>query len=67
MLTNTIDDFLQNLSNLVKGKKYVIDIPKKDEFYLFPYFVNSNFNTNLINKTEIEDIFINNIFYLFTG
>ena len=49
------DDFLKNLSNLIDNKEYQLKVKKK-KFYLFPYFVESNFNLNILNKEEIEEI-----------
>ena len=49
------DKFLKNLSNLIANKEYQLKVKKK-KFYLFPYFVESNFNLNILNKEEIEEI-----------
>ena len=53
------DNFFLNLSNMIDNKKYNLKVSKK-KIYLIPYFVNSNFNLNILNKSEIEDILIEN-------
>lgn len=49
------DKFLKNLSNLMDRKDYNLKVKKK-KFYLFPYFVSANFNLDILNKEEIEEI-----------
>lgn len=52
------DEFIINLSNLINGDKYKLHVKKKP-FYLFPYFV-YNFNIDILNKDDIENIFTEN-------
>ena len=55
-------NFIKNLSYLIDNKKYELKV-KKEKFYLIPYFVDSNFNLNVMNKKEIEEILKdNNVF-----
>ena len=54
------DKFVKNLSYLLLNKKYQLKVKKKP-FYLLPYFISSNFNLNVINQEEIEDILEYNI------
>ena len=56
------DDFFLNLDKLVNNKKFKFK-SYLDEFYLFPYFVTNNFNLNIINKKEIEEILMKNNVY----
>ena len=56
------NDFLVNISNLINNNLYSFN-KDKDIFYLFPYFVNANFNKSLINQNEIEKILISNNVY----
>lgn len=53
------DDFFINLSNLIDGKPYELKVKKK-KFYLFPYFVPGNFNLNILDVDEIENILKDN-------
>ena len=53
------DNFFIKLSNLISGKKYELNVKRKP-FYLFPYFVYSNFNVKILDKIEIENILSNN-------
>ena len=53
------DEFVKNLSNLISNEEYNFNVKKK-QFYLCPYFVNSNINPKLINREEIENILISN-------
>lgn len=56
------DKFIQNISNLINKNPYELKVKKKS-FYLFPYFVTSNFNLNIISKDEIEEILNKNKVY----
>ena len=49
------DNFIINLSRLISGDNYNLNVSKK-VFYLFPYFVDSSFKLEILNKEEIENI-----------
>ena len=53
------DKFFKNLNKLILNKKFKLKVNKK-KFYLFPYFVPSNFNINILNKDEIEELLLEN-------
>lgn len=57
------NDFLLNISNLIDNNSYSFNKKNKETFYLFPYFINANFNKLLINQNEIEKILISNDIY----
>lgn len=53
------DDFLYNLSKLINQEIYNLNV-NDSVIYLFPFFVNSNFNLKFLDKEEIEDILLKN-------
>lgn len=54
------DKFFTELNKMQSGKKKYDLSVKKEKFYLFPYFVKSNFNKKLLNKKKIEKILVEN-------
>jgi hypothetical protein len=53
------DNFLINLSKMINNLDFEL-VVSKNIFYLFPYFINRKFNTDIIDCKDIENILLTN-------